>query len=89
MGINKVLKKLNSRKMSSIIFSLVDQNSSYRVQNTFQQINYLPNITMEVKISCFELCQGKRHKTNSYIKIKGMKIQFCQRSKKCIESLFW
>lgn len=86
--VHKVLNKLNSRKMSSVIFSLVDQNPSNGVQNTFQQINYLQNATIKVKSSCFELCQGKTHKTNSHITIKGMKTQFCQRSKNALNHFF-
>lgn len=64
--VHKVLDKLNSRKMSSIIFSFVDQNPSHRVQNTFQQKNYLQDTITEVKSSHLGLRQGKRHKPNIY-----------------------
>lgn len=92
MNINKIHKainKINSRKISSVIFSLADQNPSHKVQNTSQQINYLQNTTVEVKNSHFELFQGKRHKTNSRITIKATKTPFCQRSKRCTESSLW
>ena len=87
--VQKVLNKLNSRKMSSMIFSLVDHNLSHGIQNTFQQMNYLQNATIEVKSFHFDLWLGKRHKRNLYVIIKGMKRQFCQRSKNGIESPFW
>lgn len=89
--VHEVLNKLTFRKKNPVIFFFPCRTKSLPLCWKYLATNKLlpRNTTVEAESSHFKLCNGKMHKTNSYVILKSKETQFCQRSTKCIESLYF